>query len=205
MKKLVNEISYGKSSTVSGMIALTVVLMIGLGCFCNKDKFDFGNTSSNTTDTANTSTPEASPSPAATVAYKKADASKFEVPSNDEMQDLVKTTLLDFDNALQTADFTEFHSKVAKKWQSQLTPEEFKTNFQSFIDGDADLSGIKPLKANFTTPARVERTSGTRMLEVKGDYATSPNNSTFELKYIPEGKEWKLFGINVVTTIRKRY
>lgn len=199
MKKLLNNIFYGKSSVGNGFLALLMVTMLALGCFCNKEKMsDLG-----IKDSSPTSTPTATAS--ATPAYKKADASKYEIPSDDEMQDIVKTTMLDFDNALKEADFTDFYSKISRYWQKQTSPEKMKSSFQSFIDGKADLSEIKSLKANFTSPPTVRHGSSLRILEVKGDYDTTPNKSTFELQYIPEGKEWKLFGINVVTTIQKRY
>src|SRR5829696_5854783 len=108
MKQLINEILFGKNSMVSGIIALVVISAIGLGCFCNKDKFE---SLSNTSST--TPSPSASPSPSPTKAYTKADASKAQVPSDDEMQDMVKRTLLDFNDALQKEDFSDFHKTIS--------------------------------------------------------------------------------------------
>lgn len=200
MKKLVSEILFGRNSMVSGTIALLIISAIGLGCFCNKDKIGSLTNSGSTSPT-----PASSPSPSATKSYTKADASKAEIPSEDELQDMVKRTLLDFNAALQKEDFTDFHSTISKVWQKQTTPEKMKSNFQSFIDGEADLSSISSMKANFTSPAEITKSTGVKTLETKGDYPTSPNPSTFELKYIAEGKEWKLIGLNVRTTVKKRY
>jgi hypothetical protein len=202
MKKVINEILYGKNSMLSGMLALGVICAIGLGCFCNKDKFG------DLTNTGNSSTPaptaSASPSPSATKEYKKADASKNEVPSDDEMQDMVKKTLLDFDDSLQKEDFTDFHESISKFWQKQTSPDKLKTSFQGFIDGNADLSPIRPMTAKFTKGPETTRSLGMKTLEVNGEYPTSPITTTFELKYIAEGKEWKLAGIQVVTKVTKR-
>lgn len=201
MKKVVNEILFGKNSMFSGMLALCVVSAIGLGCFCNKDKFE------GLSNTGSTSSPSpaasASPSPEATKSYTKADASKKEVPSDDEMQDIVKRTMLDFNDALQKEDFTDFHKTISKVWQKQVTPEKFKESFKGFIDGDTDLSPIKSMKASFSTPPEITKSSGTNTLEAKGDYDTSPQNTEFELKYIPEGKEWKLIGLKVYANIKR--
>ena len=199
MKTLVNEILFGKNSMVSGIIALSIISAIGLGCFCNKDKLDSLTNSSSTSPS-----PSSSPSPSATKSYTKADASKAQIPSDDELQDIVKKTLLDFNDALKKEDFTDFHATISKVWQKQTTPEKMKSNFQSFIDGDADLSDIRSMKANFTSPAEITRSTGVKTLETSGSYPTTPNASTFELKYIAEGKEWKLIGLKVVTTIKKR-
>jgi hypothetical protein len=201
MKKLVNEILFGKNSMVSGIIALVVISAIGLGCFCNKDKFG-GLTNSGSTTTPS---PVASPSPAPTKSYTKADASKAVVPSDDEMQDIVKRTLLDFNDALQKEDFTDFHKTISKVWQKQITPEKFKESFQTFIDGNTDLSPISSMNAKFTSPAEITKSTGVKTLEAKGEYATSPNSTEFELKYIAEGKEWKLIGLKVYANIKKTY
>jgi hypothetical protein len=203
MKKLINEIIFGKNSMVSGIIALSIISAIGLGCFCNKDKFNLSNISSSS-PSPSASPGVSSPSPSATREYKKADASKNEVPTSDEMQDIVKKTLLDFNEGLQKQDFTDFHGKISKFWQKQTSPEKLKNSFQGFIDGDADLSPIKPMTAEFTKGPETTRSLGMKTLEVDGKYPTSPITTTFELKYIAEGKDWKLAGIQVVTKITKK-
>ncbi len=199
--KQIRRIIFGKNSIGSGLIALSIIAAIGLGCFCNKEKLNQLTNSGSSSPSPTTS----APSPSATKSYTKADASKSEIPSDDEMQDIVKQTLLDFNDALQKEDFTEFHASISKVWQKQTSPEKLKTNFQNFIDGDADLSSIKSMNAKFTSPTQVTRSTGVKTLETKGEYPTSPNTSTFELKYIAQGKEWKLIGLNVVTTVKKRY
>jgi hypothetical protein len=198
MKKLVNEIIFGKNSMVSGIIALVVISAIGLGCFCNKDKFESFSNSGSTTPS-----PNASPSPSPTKSYTKANAAKAEVPSDDEMQDIVKKTLLDFNDALQKEDFNDFHKTISKEWQKQITPERFKESFQDFIKGETDLSPIGSMDAKFTSPSAITKSSGVKTLETKGEYPTTPRKTEFELKYIAEGKEWKLIGLKLYANIKK--
>jgi hypothetical protein len=119
------------------------------------------------------------------------------------MQDIVRTTMLDFNDAIKAADFTDFHSTVSKLWQRQTNPEKMKTSFQTFITGRTDISVISAMDATFTSPAKIEKRIGMNMLDVKGEYATSPIRTTFELQYVPEGKEWKLALIKVVAPIKK--
>jgi hypothetical protein len=135
--------------------------------------------------------------------YTKADSSKAQVPSDDEMQDIVKKTLLDFNNALQKEDFTDFHKTISKIWQMQITPGKFKETFQKFIKGETDLSPISSMLAKFTRGPEISKGFGINKLEVKGEYATSPQKTKFELKYIAEGKEWKLTGLTLYTNIKK--
>jgi len=130
---------------------------------------------------------------------KKADASKGEIPADEELQYMAKTTLLDFNDAIQKGDFTDFHSHIAKNWQKQISAERFKQEFQAFIDKGVDISEISSEKAEFSPAPSIDKVGKTRMLVVNGSYDISPEPTRFELKYIPEGKEWKLFGIDVRT------
>lgn len=130
---------------------------------------------------------------------KKADASKAEIPADDELQYMAKTTLLDFNDAIQQADFTNFHRKIAKAWQKQVTPEQFKQGFNDFIVKKVEISEIKQMDANFTSSPKIDKSRGLKELVVEGRYDTSPLPTKFKLNYVPEGKEWKLYGIEVNT------
>lgn len=198
MKKLVKDIIFGNNSIVGGAIALAVISAIGLGCFCNKDKISGLKDGSTPSPTASSS-----PSPSATKAYTKSDPSKNQVPGEDEAQDIVKKTLLDFNDALQKEDFTDFYSSIAKFWQKQTSPEKMENSFQTLITGDADLSPIRSMSARFTRGPEITKSLGMKTLEIDGEYSTSPLNTTFELKYIVEGKEWKLVGIRVQAPIKR--
>lgn len=223
MKKKLSNIMLGRSNKFNGLIALMVVCSIVLGCQCNKildsakegsDKDDTPiakkddnqtpntnpfskNTSTDSGDTSNNDTDEAP-------TYTKSDASKKQVPSDTEMQDIVKTTLLDFNDALQDEDFTEFYRTISKAWQKQTNPEKLKQGFQAFITGETDISNISSMKATFTTPPSVIKNMGYDMLDVKGEYPTSGIKTTFDLQYVPEGKDWKLAAIRVYAKINKK-
>src|SRR5690606_981515 len=102
MKKLASSLFFGKDSRASGLIALAIVGAIALGCTCNKEFGDLGKSDSPDAPdrpTANRSTDE----PVA-----KSDASEGEVPSDREAQEIARTTLLDFNEAIQKGDFEDF-------------------------------------------------------------------------------------------------
>lgn len=151
------------------------------------------------TDASNTAdTTTASDTPVK-FAGKKADASKGEMPSDDEMQQIVRTTLLDFNDAIKQGDFTDFHGKISKTWQKQTTPETFNSAFSEFITKKLDISEVSSLDAEFSPAPTIDRSQGVKMLLVKGKYDTTPLPAKFDLKYIPDGKEWKLFAIQIDT------
>lgn len=128
----------------------------------------------------------------------KADASKSEVPSDNEAQEMARATLLEFNKAIQNEDFTDFYDSISKTWQKEITPEKFKEAFSAFIEKKVDISGISSEDATFTTQPEVKKEQGFDMLTLEGEYDTKPSKTKFELKYIPEGNEWKLSRIRVV-------
>ncbi len=203
MKNTINKLKNKTGTLVNGAMALAIVALIALGCTCNKN-FDLANLGkesgdnraiSNTATDAARETDDTTTTPPAT----RADASKGAIPDDDELQYMAKTTLLDFNDALQKADFTSFHNNISKAWQKQISAEKFRQTFQDFIDKGVDISDINSEKASFSPAARIESVGRQKMLVVQGSYDISPAPTTFELKYIPEGKQWKLFGINVIT------
>jgi hypothetical protein len=195
MKHLAAVLLFGKDTRVSGMIALGIVAAIALGCTCLKDlgntgKNDNSTTASNTTSTSNTTSPPK---------VEKADASTGKVPTDDQLQELARTTILDFNTALQSEDFTDFHRTISKPFQKEASPAKFKEVFQAFIDAGIDFKEIRSLTANFTSPASIDKSLGPKTLKLKGNYATTPRRTNFDLKYVPEGDDWKLIYIEINT------
>lgn len=135
-----------------------------------------------------------------TTSTTKANAAKYEVPEDEQMQEMTRTALMDFNEAVQDGDFASFHSTISKTWQKQTTPEKFNQVFSEFISKKVDISGVGSRDADFSPTPSVEMDGGAKKLIAKGCYDTSPRPVKFVLKWIPEAKEWKLFGIEVDTT-----
>ncbi|MGH7782937.1 MAG: hypothetical protein ACREO5_03725, partial [Candidatus Binatia bacterium] len=141
-----------------------------------------------------------SSSPKTSTSTTKSDASKGEVPGDDELQAMTKETLLDFNSAVQKGDFTDFYSHISKEWQKQTSPDSMKTTFQGFIDKSIDITNIGKLEAEYSPSPTVGREVGFKTLMLQGKYSTSPQLTKFELNYIANGKDWKLSKIVVDTT-----
>ena len=193
MKETIKGILFGRSALLSGLIALAVVGAVALGCTCNeKDLLNLGsNSSSGNSASDDGSTTEG------TKPVKKADASKGEIPEGAALDSLVKETLLDFNDALQREDFTDFHGKISSLWAKQITPRQMKKTFQALIDGEMDISVIEGMKPDYTSTPSVDNSERLPQLKIKGEFSTSPITTTFDLTYIPDGDEWKLFGIEI--------
>ncbi|HEY0047722.1 MAG TPA: hypothetical protein VGB68_00440, partial [Pyrinomonadaceae bacterium] len=68
-----------------------------------------------------------------TISTTKVNAAKYEVPEDEQMQEMTRTALMDFNEAVQDGDFASFHSTISKTWQKQTTPEKFNQVFSEFI------------------------------------------------------------------------
>lgn len=200
MTGILKELIYGRNPIISGFVAILVVSAIALGCTCNDDNgFQWGtNSTSSSNDTSDDKTDTEDKTPA-----KKADASKKEIPEDEELEAMIKDTLLDFDRALKSEDFSNFYDNISEEWQKQTSPRQLKRLFQSFIDGKADLSSIRSMEPEITDGPAIRESVGFEMLEVKGSFDTSPRTTTFELKYIANGEDWKLSAISVVTGLQQ--
>lgn len=126
-------------------------------------------------------------------------AKKGEVPSDDDLQSLARQTMLDFNKAIQDDDFTEFHKTLAKPFQRQASAEKLAGVFSSFVTAGVNFSEVSDLDANFSSTPTIEKSAGYDMLNLKGQYATTPRKTNFDLKYIFEDGAWKLGAINVNT------
>ncbi len=180
----------GGSSLQNGFIALAIISLIVLGCTCNeKDGFKLGKD----TNTAQKPEKDAPEKP-------KEELSDDKVPSEEFMQDLAKTTLMNFNEAVQEADFSGFHKTVSKSWQRSSRPSQFEKGFKQFIDRKIDISGIRKKEAKFAPSPRIDDAKYKRpTLMLEGRYRVSPLPVKFELDYIFEDDEWRLIAINVDT------
>jgi hypothetical protein len=183
-------------NAISLLVVLTLLFVFALGC-----SFDLGKKLNTSTETSASPAPIAkkdSEESAAKKPINQADASKKEVPSDDEAQEMAKTTLLEFNKGIQKEDFTDFYDTISRTWKKEITPQKFNEAFAEFIDKGVDLSDISAEEADFSPRPSVAKEQGYDMLTLAGEYDTSPSKTKFELKYIPQGKEWKLSRIRVI-------
>lgn len=195
MRSKLSQAFMGKGNFSNGLIALMIIGLIVLGCTCNDGKIDFGKKK----DT--NSSQEKDEPVKKEKDYEKADASKGEIPSEEELQDMVKADLLIFDKALKRRNFIDFYKNTSKLWQEQTTPGKLKILFKNFIEGKADVSEVENLEAEFSPDPFIDDSLKVKVMEVNGSFPTRKNPTIFELKYIAEGKEWKLSGFFVKTTV----
>ncbi len=127
---------------------------------------------------------------------------KLEIPSNDKLQTLVKTTMLEFNDAVQSGDFSDFHKKTATVWRDSITPDEMREAFKKMVDNKDSFNlkkAISSLDATFKPEPKIAQVVGVDALVVEGFYPTTPKKLYFTLKYTMDDGVLKLVGINIET------
>ena len=122
-----------------------------------------------------------------------------DVPANSELQSLVKQTVLDFNDAIQSGDFSDFHETLSSPFKKQASAEKLEGVFHEFVENKLDFSSVQDLTATFSPPPDIEKDSGYKVLHLKGSYPTKPRKTNFDLKYIKEEGDWKLSSIEINT------
>jgi hypothetical protein len=116
------------------------------------------------------------------------------VPTEREARALALESLLAFNRAVQAKNFTTFHKGIADVWRKQTTPAELQNAFNSFIEGEVDISPIADLQPVFDPAPGFD---DDELLLLKGYYPTKPNKLRFKLRYIQEDGQWQLVNIAV--------
>lgn len=181
MKNLVNQIIFGRSAIASGLIALAVVMSVALGCNCSKD-FDLANLAKN----ANTGG----------LSNSSDDTSSGSVPSNTVVEGLVKDTMSEFADAVDTGDFNPIYNNASSDFQGTYTVDEMKTAFKSYTDKKKVvvpiLRKIEGVDAEFDSPPSIRTEKSLSILVAKGKFNTKPYKTRFDYEYVMRGGEWKL-------------
>jgi hypothetical protein len=116
------------------------------------------------------------------------------MPDQQTIVAMVSETLLQFHDAIHQKSFEDFYGNVSRAWQEQLTLGMLTRTFQSFIDQQPDLTGIRDVEMNFDAPPRINSQG---LLIVSGSYPTKPLRVVFALTYYYDLPDWRVFGLKV--------
>ena len=116
------------------------------------------------------------------------------VPSERALEVLVKTSLLSFNDANITGNYSVLHDKLSKPFRQEYPPEKLKEAFKEFSEKNIDIELIAALKPTYEPPASIDSEG---KLVVKGYFPTEPIRVNFNLAFIPSDGAWKLIRLNV--------
>jgi hypothetical protein len=123
-------------------------------------------------------------------------SAQTKVPNERVLEALVKVTMLTFNDANVTGNYTVFHAKASKPFRQKFSPEKLEETFKEFSRNGIDFDIIAAYKPVYDPAPRVD-TDG-RLL-VEGYFPTEPTRVVYDLEFIPSDGEWKLISINVKT------
>ena len=118
------------------------------------------------------------------------------MPTDDQLKEMAKTSLLDFNKSVKSKDFATFYATLSELWKGQTSPEKLKEAFKAFVDKHIDISSIAKSSPVFDQKPEINKDG---VLVLDGYYPTKPIKVRFNLKYTYEHPNWKLIGIHVQT------
>ena len=116
------------------------------------------------------------------------------MPPQPELEALVSRSLLDFNTAVQSKDFTAFHASLSRPMRKKFTAEQIQGVFHKFVAQGINLAPIQGVKPQFDPEPKLTDDGA---LELKGHYPTRPSQVIFDLRYVREGGSWRIISINV--------
>ena len=191
MTEFFKRVLVGKDNFTSGLIAVSIVAAVALGCTCGKG-FDLGNIgkSDNSGSTSSNSSSDDSN-------Y----ASDGDVPSIAASESMVHDLTADFARAIRSNDWSEIYNDSSTDFQSTYTEQQMKDAFKVFVNKKGVVGPILDKTASMTpefTPSPYIRTEkGLNILVLNGKFPTKPVPMNFEYEFVQRGGEWKMLKLIV--------
>ena len=128
-----------------------------------------------------------------------APAFAVDIPDDDDQDILIRNTLMTFNDANLSGDYSVFMAKASKEFQSQFTAEKMAAAFESFSKGKLDMSDVVTADYDSYEKARIDGNA----LVLVGVFKTDNLEVKYNLRYLQNDGEWKVSSINVDATRSK--
>jgi len=117
-----------------------------------------------------------------------------EIPSDDDQDVLVRTTLMTFNDANMTNIYSVMIAKSSKQFQAQITPEKLASSLEAFRTGKLFFEEIVTADYDSQEKAKIDPDGALVLAGVlKGDAWQVKYN----LRFVMNETAWKLLGFNV--------
>jgi hypothetical protein len=116
------------------------------------------------------------------------------VPSAELQEILIKTSLLTLNDANLTGNYAVLHTKLAKVFRDQITPDGLKKGFKPFADQKVDFGLISAKQPIASSESKIDNRGA---LLLRGYFDTAPSRVTYELDFLPSEGLWKPIMLNV--------
>lgn len=121
----------------------------------------------------------------------------IQMPSEDEQDVLVRTTLTTFNDANMTGNYAVLWSKASRQFQTQIPAEKFSAAFEKFRTNELFFENIINKKYVSTEKPTIDANG---VLTLAGVIKSDDMQVKYQLRFAQNEKTWKLVGINVDAT-----
>lgn len=130
----------------------------------------------------------------ALIAIFLAPAFAAEIPSDDDQDILIRSTLMTFNDANMTGNYSVLLAKASKQFQEQFTAEKLAASFEEFRKKELYFEEV--VTADYDSYEKAKFDSDGALL-LAGVFATDDMKVSYKLRYVQNNKVWKLIGLDV--------
>lgn len=120
-----------------------------------------------------------------------------DIPSDDDQDVLIRSTLMTFNDANMTNNYSVLYAKASKEFQTQITLEKMQTAFEAFRKSELFFEDVVTADYDSYEKAMID---GEGALVLAGVFKTDDMQVKYRIRYVQNNKVWKLLGINVDAT-----
>jgi len=117
-----------------------------------------------------------------------------ELPSDDDQDVLIRSTLASFNDANVTGNYAVFMAKASKQFQEQVTPEKMAAGFEPFRRNKLFFESIVTDDYESYDKAVIDSEGA---LVLAGAFKGDGMEVAYKLRFVQNDSEWKLLGITV--------
>jgi hypothetical protein len=115
------------------------------------------------------------------------------LPSDDEQEILIRTTLMTFNDANMTGNYSVLHAKASKEVQAQLSIEKLFETFKPFRTNQLFFEDIIYEDYDSYEDAKIDDEGA---LVLAGVFKTDSIRVKYRLRFVKNDAAWKWLGIN---------
>jgi hypothetical protein len=127
------------------------------------------------------------------IAVSLSPAYAAEIPSDDEQDVLIRSTLSTFNDANMTGNYSVLLAKASKEFQGQFSPEKLAAGFEVFRKKEGFFEEV--VTAEYDSEEKAKFVDGALVLA--GVFNLDNMKLTYRLSFLQNAKVWKWSSINV--------
>ena len=116
------------------------------------------------------------------------------IPSDNEQEILIRTTLMTFNDANLTGNYAVLRAKASREFQDQLTLDDIAKAFKKFRDLAVNIESIVADEIASYEDATIDKSG---ILSLVGAFKDDEKRVRYKLSFVQNKGRWKLLAIDV--------